>query len=117
MPELPEVETMCRGISPIIGKTIRTVSVPPCRYRSIAINPPIYEINQRLAGTRIQAIVRLGKRVVIQTLDESLILQPKMTGMVTLDDPPDPDHVRLQIECTGRTRVMFWDRRGLGTVE
>ncbi len=117
MPELPEVETMCRGIYPTIGKVIRSVSQPPCDYRPIQIRPSVAEINARLAGCKVKTITRLGKRVVIQTAVDSLILQPKMTGLVALDAPPDPDHVRLQIDFSGKLRLQFWDRRGLGTVE
>ena len=117
MPELPEVETMCRGIHPIIGKRIREVTLPQCNYRPIQIRPSIAEIHARLAGRRIEAVTRLGKRVVLQTAADSLILQPKMTGLVALDAPPDPDHVRLQIHFSDRLRLQFWDRRGLGTVE
>lgn len=117
MPELPEVETMCRGIYPTIGKRIVAVSQPQCNYRPIQIRPSIVEINQRLADCKVKAITRLGKRVIIQTANDSLILQPKMTGLVALDDPPDPDHVRLQIDFANRLRLQFWDRRGLGTVE
>jgi formamidopyrimidine-DNA glycosylase len=117
MPELPEVETMCRGIYPAIGKFIRTVSQPPCDYRPIQIRPSVTEINARMAGCKVHAITRLGKRVVIQTKEDSLILQPKMTGLVAIEAPPDPDHVRLQIEFSGKLRLQFWDSRGLGTVE
>lgn len=117
MPELPEVETMCRGIYPTIGKMIRAVSQPHCDYRPIKVYPVIDEINAQMAGCKVKAITRLGKRVVIQTADDSLILQPKMTGLVALDAPPDPDHVRLQIDFSGQLRLQFWDRRGLGTVE
>lgn len=117
MPELPEVETMCRGIYPIIGQRVRSVSLPQCNYRPIQIRPKVAEIDARFAGRRIEAVTRLGKRVVIQTAEDSLILQPKMTGLVALDEPPDPDHVRLQIDFANRLRLQFWDRRGLGTVE
>ncbi len=117
MPELPEVETMCRGIYPTVGKLIREVSQPRCDYRPIQIRPPVAEINAHMAGCKVIAITRLGKRVIIQTNDDSLILQPKMTGLVALESPPDPDHVRLQIDFSGNLRLQFWDRRGLGTVE
>jgi formamidopyrimidine-DNA glycosylase len=117
LPELPEVETMCRGIHPIIGKRIRSVTTPWCSYRAITIRPSVVEIDQQMAGTTVKTVTRLGKRVVIQNKDYSLILQPKMTGLVSLDDPPDPDHVRLQLDFSSGIQVRFWDRRGLGTVE
>lgn len=119
MPELPEVETMCRGIHPIQGRRIKRVFTPPCDYRPIQIRPSIRTISKRLAGANIERISRLGKRVLIHANGQALILQPKMTGLVSLDAPPDPDHVRLAIEFQGRpsTLLQFWDRRGLGTVE
>jgi formamidopyrimidine-DNA glycosylase len=117
VPELPEVETMCRGIYPIIGKKIKMISVPPCSYRPIQIRPLASEIDARMSGRRVKAVIRIGKRVVIQTDEDSLILQPKMTGLVALDRPPDEAHVRLRIDFTDRQCVQFWDSRGLGTVE
>ena len=117
MPELPEVETMCRGIYPTIGKRIVDVSLPTCSYRPIQIRPNIEAIHDRLVNCKVTAVTRIGKRVVLQTANDSLILQPKMTGLVALDAPPDPDHVRLQIDFSNRLCLQFWDRRGLGTVE
>jgi len=119
MPELPEVETMCRGIASIVGRPIAAVSQPPCNYRPIVIRPAVAFIHEQLQGQRVSAVSRLGKRVLIHTQQLALILQPKMTGLVALEAPPDPDHVRLQIEFGGRPklRLQFWDRRGLGTVE
>lgn len=117
MPELPEVETMCRGIYPTIGKLIREVSQPPCDYRPIQIRPSVAEINARMSGCKVKSVTRLGKRVVIQTAEDSLILQPKMTGLVALESPPDPYHVRLRIDFSSKLRLQFWDSRGLGTVE
>ncbi|MEO8268388.1 MAG: bifunctional DNA-formamidopyrimidine glycosylase/DNA-(apurinic or apyrimidinic site) lyase [Aureliella sp.] len=119
MPELPEVETMCRGIAQVVGRTIELVSKPACRYRPIAIKPGVSAINRRLRGEEVTAISRLGKRVLLHTREWALILQPKMTGLVAIELPPDPEHVRLQIDFFGSPalRLQFWDRRGLGTVE
>ena len=119
MPELPEVETMCRGIARIVGRTIESVSKPACRYRPIALTPGLATIARRLQGEAITEISRLGKRVLLHTRQWALVLQPKMTGLVAIELPPDPDHVRLQIDFSGAPplRLQFWDRRGLGTVE
>ncbi len=119
MPELPEVETMCRGIAAVVGRKIDCVSTPPCAYRPIAIQPPIATIDQLLHGRRITAVSRLGKRVLIHTGEWALILQPKMSGLIAVETPPDPNHVRLQIDFAGSPplRLQFWDRRGLGTAE
>ena len=119
MPELTEVETMCRGIAQTVGRTIELVSKPACRYRPIAIKPRVSAIDRRLRGEKVTHISRLGKRVLLHTHEWALILQPKMTGLVATELPPDPEHVRLQIDFAGAPplRLQFWDRRGLGTVE
>lgn len=119
MPELPEVETMCRGIAAIVGRSIEAVAKPSCRYRPISIKPNVATIHRRLQGMQVTKVSRLGKRVLIHTSQYALILQPKMTGLVALELPPDHDHVRLRIEFAGppALRLQFWDRRGLGTVE
>ncbi len=119
MPELPEVETMCRGIADIVGRTISRVTTPPCDYRPIAINPGIATINKRLARKKVSRISRLGKRVLIHADDWALVIQPKMTGLVSLTDVPDTTHVRIQLDFRGNplTRLQFWDRRGLGTIQ
>lgn len=110
---------MCRGIASIVGRTIQRVSRPPCGYRQIRIQPEIERLNERVARRMVSAVTRLGKRVVIHVGDEALILQPKMTGLVVLDKPPDGEHVRLRVDLVGAPpiRLLFWDRRGLGTVE
>jgi formamidopyrimidine-DNA glycosylase len=119
MPELPEVETMCRGLHPIIGRKIRAIRTPPCACKPISIRPSLAQISRHMAGQTVESISRLGKRVLIETKNWALVLQPKMTGLASLTEVPDPDHVRLCIDLQGapKLRVQFWDRRGLGTVE
>lgn len=110
---------MRRGIAAIMGRTIESVSTPKCRFRPIAIKPKIATIAKQLQGAKVSDLSRLGKRVLIHAAEQVLILQPKMSGLIALDIPPDPDHVRLQLDFAGTPplRLQFWDRRGLGTVE
>ncbi|QDV27183.1 Formamidopyrimidine-DNA glycosylase [Aureliella helgolandensis] len=110
---------MCRGLRPLLGRRIADVTLPACRYRPIVIQPAIGTIQQQLVGGAIDQISRLGKRVVLHISPHVLVLQPKMTGLVSLELPPSHEHVRLQIDFKGqpRLRMLFWDRRGLGTVE
>lgn len=118
MPELPEVETMCRGVRPVVGSVIEKVVDPRCTYRPIVCEPPLPELKRRLRGQTITGISRIGKRVIVETERWALVLQPKMTGLVSIDAPPDREHVRLilQLHGTGVPQLIFWDRRGLGTV-
>lgn len=119
MPELPEVETMCRGVRSIVGAKIIRVVDPKCTYRPIICEPELRSIAARLRGKVITGISRIGKRVLIETEQLALVLQPKMTGLVAIDDPPSAEHVRLILELSdcSTPRLLFWDRRGLGTIQ
>lgn len=114
---------MRRGISPCAGTTIRTIDRPRCRLKPIQIRPLIATLRKRLYGARIQSIERRGKRVVLCTdRDTFLVFEPRMTGLLLLSDPPDTEHLRLRIGLTRArqrrsTDLLFWDRRGLGTVQ
>src|SRR5262249_19320283 len=44
-------------------------------------------------------------------------IEPRMTGLVLLADPPTREHLRFRLRLTGPHReLLFWDRRGLGSV-
>lgn len=119
MPELPEVETMCRGISAAVGCRISDLQRPKSRLRSIVISPRIDHFRRRVSGRRISAVRRLGKRVVLELDDANLIvIEPRMTGLVMSADPPNEKHLRLVFSLEGgkTSRILFWDQRGLGVV-
>ena len=119
VPELPEVETMRRGILPVVGHHIESVTRPPCSKRPISMTPEICDFDRRIAGKQIVDIDRRGKRVMIVVEDsQTIVIEPRMTGLVLLADPPTTEHLRLRITLTkGRyDHLLFWDRRGLGTV-
>ena len=65
MPELPEVETMHRGILPIVGRRVLRTERAACSRRPIAIRPRIDQFRRRVEGKTIVAVERAGKRVVI----------------------------------------------------
>ncbi len=121
MPELPEVETMRRGIAAAAGAVISKIIRPPSPLQSITIDPPLREFRRRAVGRQIAGIGRLGKRVVLD-LDsgDRMVIEPRMTGLVFLVDPPDRKHLRLVIELSGQAgsaeQILFWDQRGLGVV-
>ena len=119
MPELPEVETMRRGVLGITGATIKSAARTPCPKRPIEIRPTIGRLNKRVAGRKIASVDRLGKRVVIRLdSDDRLIFEPRMTGLVLIADPPTTIHLRFALELSGVPvkELLFWDRRGLGKV-
>jgi formamidopyrimidine-DNA glycosylase len=121
MPELPEVETMRRGILGIVGSTIVDVERVPCRRRPITITPRIDYFRRRVKNRTIRDVGRVGKRVVVQ-LDsgDAIVLEPRMTGLVLLADPPTLEHLRFRCTLSGDRRqaleLLYWDRRGLGSV-
>jgi formamidopyrimidine-DNA glycosylase len=121
MPELPEVETMVRGIRPVLeGRRLVDFIRLPCDRRPIALSPALNVIQQRVRGRRITAVRRRAKRVVIELeTGEGFVIEPRMTGLMLVSDPPSVEHLRYawQVESRGKSsRVLFWDRRGLGTV-
>ena len=146
MPELPEVETMRRGIASIVGRRIALATFPKKTRQTITITPRPRTLAGKLVGRFIVAVHRFGKRIAIefdgtpncgkQFQPHWLVIEPRMTGLLLLAEPPTPQHVRLDIRlsqprqqagphvaaptATGRpskrdSQLVFWDRRGLGT--
>ncbi len=124
MPELPEVETMRSGLAAVVGRRIESVEVPRGRLRPIAMRPSARSLAARLKGRRIGGVERHGKRISILidglpgTQRRWLVIEPRMTGLLLVAEPPTAEHVRLRLRFSGRDRgeLIFWDRRGLGTV-
>ena len=119
MPELPEVETMRRGLLPVVDSRIVKAALPPCDCRPIVFTPPFPALARSIRGKQITGIGRLGKRVLIELENGSaIVIEPRMTGLVLLAEPPTVDHLRLRLELEGGDcdELLFWDRRGLGTV-
>ncbi len=119
MPELPEVETMRRGIAAVVGFRIEAVERLRCPRKPIAIEPGLAQFRRRAEGTRIERTARAGKRVVLW-LDsgDAMVFEPRMTGLVLVTSPPEPLYSRLRLRLRGRgpRELVYWDRRGLGSV-
>ena len=119
MPELPEVETMRRGLFPTVGGIITAVIEPDIPYRPIKIDPSIKGFRKRVLGSTIVSVERIAKRVLVKlNTGESIVMQPKMAGIAMVSAPPSDQHTRVVFELTGAAvpRFLYWDRRGLGTV-
>src|SRR5688572_24894624 len=119
MPELPEVETMRRGILGIVGSRISDVERVACRRRPITIFPRFSSFPRRVLGRLVCDIGRVGKRVLVH-LDshDAIVLEPRMTGLVLVADPPTREHLRFRFRLAGNgaSELLYWDRRGLGSV-
>ena len=122
MPELPEVETMVRGVrNDCSGRIISSVEFVRSPRKPISVSPQRKTVSQRLSGRRIEKIHRLAKRILVE-LDsrESLVIEPRMTGLLLISEPPTREHRRVvwhfEPEPNRASQMEFWDRRGLGTV-
>lgn len=130
MPELPEVETMRRGVARLVGMTISAVAFPRSRVRPLAVAPRPQAVARWLTGGRIVAVERFGKRLALAVSGPEsgspgelrwLVIEPRMTGLMLVGQPPTAAHVRMRIDLrlrpsAGRQRLVFWDQRGLGTI-
>lgn len=121
MPELPEVETMVRGIRPLMeGAKILELRACPCERKPLEISPPISRFQDQVRNVTIVSVDRLAKRIVIRLAShDHIVFEPRMTGLALISDPPSQEHLRFQF-CLSRGKnrasVWIWDRRGLGTL-
>ena len=117
MPELPEVETMVRGLRPaLIGRTIGRLTVhDPFLLQGCTAA----EIERRGRGAVVEGVARRGKWVAIAFGGDRglIVIQPRMTGGFWLVPPDRPEHVRVTfaLKRPGKT-VWFSDARRLGKV-
>ncbi len=114
MPELPEVETTLRGVSPyLIGHTVREVIVRHKRLRW-----PVPETVHDLEGKRIIAGTRRGKYLLFSTGAGTLLMHLGMSGALRVTDPDTPfrkhDHFALTLD--NRKQVRLHDPRRFGAV-
>ncbi len=117
MPELPEVETMVRGLrEAMVGHRVRAATVHDS-FLLDGVSAEEFERNVRGAVTA--RVDRRGKWVVFVLADQKglIVIQPRMTGGFWLVPPDRPDHVRLtfQLDGPGKT-VWFCDNRRLGKI-
>jgi formamidopyrimidine-DNA glycosylase len=125
MPELPEVETMRRGILHLVGSRITGAEFPRGPRRPISTAPAPAAIVAAIRGGQLSAVERFGKRLALEvtfpTSQRWLVIEPRMTGLMLVVPPPTADHVRLVMHMrqAGERRrqpLVFWDQRGLGTL-
>jgi len=118
MPELPEVETVMRGLqSRLEGRRIVSAVAhrPDLRWKL----PP--DLAQRLTGARVIGFRRRGKYILMR-LDggDSVLLHLGMSGRIVLTPvrPNQPTlHEHLVLETDDGWRVGFVDPRRFGSVD
>jgi formamidopyrimidine-DNA glycosylase len=141
MPELPEVETIVKGLRPAIsGQTISEMEVvlPKTLWLDNIRTTGQVEINQAKAlieGKTITSITRRGKMIIVHISDDIVMLiHLKMTGQLIFIDPhhqriagghPNADMVnqlpvkstRLIFRFTNGSTLYFNDQRQFGYVK
>jgi formamidopyrimidine-DNA glycosylase len=114
MPELPEVETTCRGIAPFAkGQKISRVIVRQSKLRW----PVDQLLDKKLAGQTIINIRRRAKYLLLDTDIGSLMIHLGMSGSLRIVEQlalKKHDHVDICL-CNGKT-IRFNDPRRFGSI-
>lgn len=116
MPELPEVETVRRGLEQlVVGKTIASVT---CRYPKMIVTG-LEEFESRLPGQTITAMRRRGKYLIFQLTDNVLVSHLRMEGkyFYYADAVPERKHAHVFFEFTDGGTLVYEDVRKFGTME
>jgi formamidopyrimidine-DNA glycosylase len=117
MPELPEVETVRRGLEHhVIGRKIDTVRVlHPRAVRRHLAGPAEFEA--ALAGRSLDTARRRGKYLWMSAGEDALLAHLGMSGQLLVGEPERPasPHVRVWFTFTdGGPDLRFTDQRTFG---
>jgi formamidopyrimidine-DNA glycosylase len=116
MPELPEVETVVRGLErPLVGRTITGVTVGwP---RTIA-HPEPGDFERQIVGRRVATTGRRGKYVVIGLDQGYLLIHLKMSGRLRIVPAHEPldNHTHTLFDLDDGRQLRFQDTRKFGRV-
>jgi formamidopyrimidine-DNA glycosylase len=115
VPELPEVETVCRGIRPhILSATVCSVTVRVAQLR-YPIPPKLSEL---LTKKKVIAVRRRGKYILLQFSHGYLIMHLGMSGVLRIVDADTPlqRHDHLDIAFDSGVLLRLNDTRRFGMV-
>jgi len=118
MPELPEVEVVCRGLQPLlIGQTVVQV-----RTSGHSLRRPLPEqaLRRWLIGARVVGLRRRGKYLVVCLDNQALtIFHLGMTGRLGVFPQQAPllAHDHLGLRLRGEMELRFNDTRRFGLIE
>lgn len=126
MPELPEVETVCRGLEPFMaGQCLKKVDQ---RRPNLRIPFP-KNFAARLKGKQIEVVRRRAKYILMDMQGgETLIIHLGMSGRMTIhqagsfsprgrDRPGTAPHDHVVFDLESGTKVVFTDPRRFGLMD
>jgi formamidopyrimidine-DNA glycosylase len=117
VPELPEVETIRRGLQEALpGKRIRSVEVA---WAGVLKNLSPYEFEARLIGRVFRHVGRRGKYLLLHVEGaQLLVVHLRMTGGFSLCPPEEPrrNHTHWVLGLDDGRELRFRDPRKFGLV-
>jgi formamidopyrimidine-DNA glycosylase len=115
MPELPEVETVIRGLAArLTGRRFTTLE----QRRADLRFPLPLGLSERLLGRRLVGFGRRAKYILAGLDDDqTLVLHLGMSGRLLLDGPPAGPHEHLTFGFDDGTVLRFVDPRRFGMLD
>lgn len=118
MPELPEVETVVRGLrEPLIGRRIERMWHD---WAPTIHSPAPTEFAARLAGQRVRGLNRRGKYILIALEHDTLVIHLKMSGRLYVSaagEEQEADRwVHVRFDLDNERQLRFSDMRKFGRV-
>ena len=115
MPELPEVETIRRGIEPlVVNRRVTSVLVRQPKLRWL-VSP---ELGQALTGQMIQAVNRRGKYLLFTTGNGRMMIHLGMSGSLRILSSMTAagKHDHVDIELDNGQMLRYRDPRRFGSI-
>jgi formamidopyrimidine-DNA glycosylase len=114
LPELPEVETIRRGLEKtLLGRRVMTVDVR----EPFVVSGPAAKLSSKMTGQTLRAVARHGKKLYLDFSSFRVSIHLRMTGRLLLvpkNTPPDKfTHIVTRFE-TGPDELHFCDVRKFG---
>ena len=116
MPELPEVETIARGLRPaLMGR--RVVGAQVLWQKTLAM-PPLGQFLEEITGQQILDVSRRAKYLKLQLTAFHLFIHLRMSGDLTLQEAAyqPQKHDRLILRLDNERQLVFNDTRKFGRV-
>lgn len=114
MPELPEVETVRKGLENLVlGKTIKNITV---FWGKIIESPEVEIFKLRLIGETIEKMERRGKYLIFKLTHYDMISHLRMEGKFEYHKSSDPvmKHTHVLFTFTDGTELRYLDVRKFG---